>query len=72
MKLIRIYNMEILYSVWLWPVIFLLSLLVIFYEKRKAKSQCVISLSVIMIIFYCVCFLSGVCSILNFIFKWLI
>ena len=69
-------KMEIINSIWFWPVIFILSLLLIIYTKRmsqkRVSAQCVITLSVIMIIFYCVCFLSGICTILNFIFRWLI
>ena len=68
--------MENIYSSWAWPAIFLFSLALIialrYRSRNKVQSQCVVALSVIMIIFYCVCFLSGICTILNFIFKWLI
>ena len=68
--------MENLYSSWVWAAVFLFSLASIialkYRDKNKVQSQCVVTLSVIMIIFYCICFLSGICTILNFIFKWII
>jgi hypothetical protein len=67
--------MQFLYSLWLWPIVFVLSALFILYKKRQSEqmgAQCVVTLSLIMIIFYSVCFLSGICTIFNFIFKYLI
>lgn len=60
-----------------WPVIFFFSIILIIYlkiedRKRPIKSQFFISMSLIILIFYLVSIISGVCTIFNFIFRYLI
>lgn len=65
--------MELLYQPWIYLIIFLLSGSFIAYNKIKErnsiKPQFVIT-GTILLIFYIVCFLSGICTILNFLFRW--
>jgi hypothetical protein len=67
--------MELLYNPWIYLIIFLLSGSFIAYnkikEKNKIKSQFVIT-GTLLLIFYIVCFLSGICTILNFLFRWVV
>lgn len=56
-------------------IIFLLSLGIIVYQKinkKEVKAQFIVTGGIIMIIFYIVCFLSGICTILNFIWRWIL
>lgn len=61
---------------WLWQFIFLFSGVYLLYKMNKnekegeIKSQFVITGSLLMI-FYIVWFLSGVCTILNFMWRWI-
>lgn len=65
--------MEILFNFWLWLVVFLFSLSYIVYTRKKAKesvqAQFVVT-GCLLTIFYAVCFLSGICTILNFLWRW--
>lgn len=53
--------------------IFLASLGFIVYEKTrnrgKVEAQFVVT-GCLVAVFYLVCFLSGICTILNFLWKW--
>lgn len=55
--------------------VFLLSGGYILYSKKKQKetiqSQFIIT-GTLLLIFYIVCFISGICSILNFIWKYIL
>ncbi len=65
--------MEILNNYLFWLIIFLISGFFIYNLKRKKneiQAQFVITTGILIIIFYIVCFLSGVCTILNFIWNW--
>jgi len=56
-------------------VTFFSTLSFILYEKYKASRGVEAQFLVVgslAIVFYIVCFLSGICTILNFIWKWLI
>ena len=67
--------MEFLYNPWIYLAIFLLSgIFIIIYkirERNTIKSQFVLS-GCLLMIFYAICFLSGICTILNFLFRWVI
>lgn len=62
-------------SIWLLVAVFLASLCGVLAMKRRARdrdevgAQFVVT-GTLLIIFYLVCFCSGVCSILNFLFRW--
>jgi len=60
---------------WAWLVVFLVSGGYIFYARKKAsegvRAQFVVT-GCLLTIFYCVCFLSGICTILNFIWRWVL
>lgn len=66
--------MEIMLKLWwLWPVLFLISLAFILENRKKRQevsAQFVIT-GTLLLIFYIVCFMSGICTILNFLFKWI-
>ena len=64
--------MEIIQNFW-WIslLIFIVSFLAIIREKNKIKSQFVIT-GTLLLIFYIVCFLSGICTILNFLWNWVL
>lgn len=66
--------MEILNNYLIWLSLFLISLLGIFYfkkrEKETVKAQFVVTTGCLLVLFYVVCFLSGVCTIINFIVKY--
>lgn len=68
--------MEIFTNPWIYLSIFLLSLGFIFYYKKqkqnKIEAQFIVTTGCLMIIFYSVCFLSGICTILNFLWKWIL
>jgi preprotein translocase subunit SecE len=54
--------------------LFLVSLAYILWAKRKDndkefKAQFAVT-GCLLVIFYGVCFFSGICSILNFLFRW--
>lgn len=63
-------------ATWLFLVIFLVSLVAAaFLRSRRAKSgevgaQFVIT-GTLLLIFYIVCFCSGICTIFNFLFRWI-
>lgn len=68
--------MQIIYNLWwVWPVLFLLSLVYIINvkikESKEIKAQFVAT-GCLLLIFYCVCFLSGICTILNFLWNWVL
>lgn len=58
---------------WVWIILFLISMSYILYEKKskKIKAQFVLT-GVFLIIFYIVAFFSGICTILNFLFRWVL
>jgi hypothetical protein len=68
--------MEILQNFWICLLVFLGSLLFILYTKRRKKdeveAQFVVTTGCLVFVFYAVCFLSGICSILNFIKNFFI
>jgi hypothetical protein len=60
----------------LFLIIFLASFLCIFTtktinKKNELRAQFVVT-GTLLLIFYAVCFFSGVCTILNFIFNWVL
>jgi hypothetical protein len=60
---------------WLWLVAFLVSGAYIVRARRKAKDEVqaqFVVMGCVMAIFYCVCFLSGICTILNFLWRWVL
>jgi hypothetical protein len=67
--------MEIITNFWLWLTVFLISLAYILYSRKKAKdnlqAQFVVT-GCLLTVFYAVCFLSGICTILNFIWRWIL
>ena len=67
--------MELLTNIWLWLAIFLSTGSYILYteylRRQQIQAQFVIT-GCLLIVFYAVCFLSGVCTILNFIWRWIL
>lgn len=67
--------MQIINEFWyIWIILFLISISYILYNKKnkkELKAQFVLT-GILLIIFYIVAFLSGICTILNFLFKWII
>jgi len=67
--------MQIIYDLWwMWPITFIFSLFYILYKRKKSqeiKAQFVLT-GIFLIIFYIVTFISGICTILNFLFRWII
>lgn len=67
--------MQILSSFWLWFFLFILSCFsILIYKKQqenKLNSQFIVT-GTLLLIFYIVCFISGICTILNFLFNWVI
>lgn len=57
-------------------VVFAISMLGVIAMKKRShdegdvKAQFVIT-GTLLLIFYIVCFFSGVCTILNFLFRWI-
>lgn len=69
MEMINIYS-------WFWPVLFVLSLIGALMYQRKGqqnelKAQFVVTGCFIFVV-YAVCFVSGVCTILNFLWNWVL
>jgi uncharacterized membrane protein len=68
--------MEWLYNPWIYLVIFLVSGGLILYhnenKKDKIEAQFVVATGCIVVAFYIVCFLSGICTILNFLWRWIL
>jgi lipopolysaccharide export LptBFGC system permease protein LptF len=60
---------------WFFLAIFLASLVAIItyriINKDKVKAQ-FLGIGILAILFYTVCFLSGICTILNFLWKWIL
>jgi hypothetical protein len=60
---------------WVWPLLFLASVLAIRAHKIKkadtVEAQFVLT-GCLLFVFYSVCFLSGICTILNFIWRWVL
>jgi hypothetical protein len=42
-----------------------------FSRKNEVKAQFVVT-GCLLVVFYCVCFFSGICTILNFLWKWVL
>jgi len=61
---------------WLILSVFLVSLGVIVHQKTKKKNeveaQFVVATGCLLVFFYGICFLSGVCTILNFLWNWIL
>lgn len=61
------------FNFWVIVAIFLVSLGAIVYQKRKkVEAQFVVTTGIIMMVFYTICFLSGICTILNFLWRWIL
>jgi hypothetical protein len=61
--------------IWVYLSVFLASLLGVAALRRRRKkneveAQFVIT-GTLLLIFYIVCFCSGICTILNFLFRWI-
>lgn len=60
---------------WVWLVAFVFSGAYILYARKKASegvnAQFVVT-GGLLLLFYSVCFLSGICNILNFIWRWVL
>jgi len=58
---------------WVWLAVFVLSGAYILHARKKAaegvQAQFVVT-GCLLFVFYSVCFLSGICTILNFIWRW--
>jgi len=65
--------MDIFTNIWLWAIVFVLSGGYILYMRKKSQetvqAQFLVT-GLLLIIFYVVCFFSGVCTILSFIKNW--
>lgn len=59
---------------WIFPIVFLICLALILYLKKRQKleAQFVVTGGIILIVFYIVGILSGICTILNFVWRWLV
>jgi len=59
---------------WIFIALFLASLGVIVWDRTKRRKDEVrvqfVVTGIILIIFYAVCFFSGICTILNFLWRW--
>lgn len=61
--------------IWLFVALFIASLLGVIVIRRNRKgedevgAQFVVT-GTLLLIFYAVCFCSGVCTILNFLLRW--
>lgn len=60
---------------WFFLAIFVVSLAIVmrarFARKDQVEAQFV-GIGLFILLFYAVCFLSGVCTILNFLWKWVL
>jgi hypothetical protein len=65
--------MQYLLNPFFWFLIFIISLFCIFIEKNRTKNlvhgQFVIT-GTLLLIFYIIGIISGICTILNFIINW--
>lgn len=60
---------------WIFLGLFLASLGAIAYERFRRRGEVeaqFVAAGCLMVIFYAVCFLSGICTILNFLWKWIL
>lgn len=60
---------------WIFPAVFLISIALLVYiknKKQKLEAQFVVTGGILLIVFYTVGILSGICTILNFIWRWLV
>jgi cell division protein FtsX len=61
---------------WIILVIFLASLTFIVYQRNKkykeVEAQFVVATGCLLVVFYVICFLSGICTILNFLWNWIL
>lgn len=63
-------------AIWIYLAVFLASLVgVLAIQKSRPKKDEVgaqfLITGTLLVIFYMVCFCSGVCTILNFLFRWI-
>jgi hypothetical protein len=57
---------------WLWLLVFIVSCCIIYKLKKSNKIHAqFVGISFVMI-FYIVCFISGICNILNFIWRYIL
>jgi hypothetical protein len=67
--------MEIITNIWLWLTIFLASgsyVAYAEYQKRKYIQAQFVVTGCLLAAFYIVCFLSGICTIINFVWRWIL
>lgn len=60
---------------WVWLAMFLVSGGYILYARKKASEEVQAQFVVtgcLLFVFYSVCFLSGICTILNFLWRWVL
>lgn len=61
---------------WISLAVFLASSALLIWERTRRKNevqaQFVVATGCLLVIFYAVCFCSGVCTILNFLWKWVL
>jgi hypothetical protein len=58
---------------WVFLAVFLVSLLLVLRERLVRKDRVeaqFVGIGLLALLFYAVCFLSGICTILNFLWKW--
>lgn len=68
--------MEIFNSIFLlWPVLFVISLAsAIAYQRSRQhelSAQFVVT-GCFLVVLYLICFISGICTILNFLWRWVL
>lgn len=59
--------------IWIFLGLFVASLGAIVYERLRSKNEIkaqFVMTGCLMVVFYAVCFMSGICTILNFLWKW--
>ena len=58
---------------WISLAVFAVSSAMLLWERyrrrNEVRAQFVVT-GCLLVVFYCVCFMSGVCTILNFLWKW--
>lgn len=62
-------------SIWFFLILFIASLAFLLWHRCKKKADVeaqFVMTGIVLLIFYVVCFLSGVCTILNFLWRWII
>lgn len=60
---------------WISLAVFLVSSAFLLWDRRRRRNEVSAQFVVtgcLLVIFYCVCFTSGVCTILNFLWRWVL